>query len=77
MNYLNPASSRAISFKSRKCPIRSTTSASQVAPFAGLGRMSSGFSINPHGEPLGQPCFIQVAGCHGEHRPDGLLCRNM
>jgi hypothetical protein len=49
----------------------------RVAQYAGLGCTSSVFSINPHGEPVGQPCFVQVAGCHGEHCPDGLLCRNM
>ena len=41
----------------------------EASLYAGLGRTSSVFSINPHGEPLGQPCFVQVAGCHGEHCP--------
>src|SRR5580692_11650015 len=39
--------------------------------------MSSDFSINPHGEPFGQRCFVQIAGCYGEHCPDSLVCRNI
>lgn len=31
----------------------------------------------PTQRAIGPTLLVQLSGCHGEHCPDGLLCRNM